>query len=365
MKKKSVFKYLINCLHKAIYFFVFANLFIFLSFSESFSKEDIFSVNEIEIQGSLDQNFSRDKHLNKAFSESFKILMRKILLTRDLNKISNIKLNEIKNLINSFQIIEEKYSKDEYKVTLNILYDDIKVKKLLSKKNISFSQPESISVIFYPVLFVNDELKNFNENFFYNNWNELKIKNETINFVLPLEDLDDISKILKMKNNIEDLNLDSFINKYDIKNYVFALMDYQNNKLNIHLKTNFNNKEISKNIIYELKNINDEESLSNLLKNLKLVITDIWKEENLINLLMPLSIQVKFEHKKLKNLDELKNAFEKISTIDNYTLEKFNINNSLFKLYYYGNPKKLKSELSRFGYTLKNIEGFWQLNLND
>ena len=124
MKKKSVFKYLINCLHKAIYFFVFANLFIFLSFSESFSKEDIFSVNEIEIQGSLDQNFSRDKHLNKAFSESFKILMRKILLTRDLNKISNIKLNEIKNLINSFQIIEEKYSKDEYKVTLNILYDD-------------------------------------------------------------------------------------------------------------------------------------------------------------------------------------------------------------------------------------------------
>ena len=62
MKKKSVFKYLINCLHKAIYFFVFANLFIFLSFSESFSKEDIFSVNEIEIQGSLDQNFSRDKH---------------------------------------------------------------------------------------------------------------------------------------------------------------------------------------------------------------------------------------------------------------------------------------------------------------
>ena len=51
--------------------------------------------------------------------------------------------------------------------------------------------------------------------------------------------------------------------------------------------------------------------------------------------------------------------------IENYTLEEFNINNSIFKIYYYGNPKKLRSELSKFGYKLMNNQGVWHLILNE
>ena len=80
---------------------------------------------------------------------------------------------------------------------------------------------------------------------------------------------------------------------------------------------------------------------------------------------MPLSINLKFQHKNLKNLDKLKNIFYKISIIDNFTLEEFNIQNSTFRLYYYGSPKKLRSELSKFGYQLKNDQGFWQIYLNE
>ena len=80
---------------------------------------------------------------------------------------------------------------------------------------------------------------------------------------------------------------------------------------------------------------------------------------------MPLSIKLKFQHTNVRNLDELRNTFYKISVIDNYTLEEFNTNNSFFKIYYYGNPKKLKSELSKFGYVLNNDQGFWQLYLNE
>ena len=80
---------------------------------------------------------------------------------------------------------------------------------------------------------------------------------------------------------------------------------------------------------------------------------------------MPLSVKLKFQHKDLKKLDKLKNTFQKIDIIDNFTLEEFNINNSFFEIYYYGNPKKLKSELSKFGYQLENVEGIWQLYLNE
>ena len=61
----------------------------------------------------------------------------------------------------------------------------------------------------------------------------------------------------------------------------------------------------------------------------------------------------------------MKNTFYKISIINNYTLEKFNINNSFFKIYYYGNPKKLRTELLKFGYLLKNNQGFWEVYLNE
>ena len=60
------------------------------------------------------------------------------------------------------------------------------VKKFLGKKNISFSQPETILLQYFTQsLFVNNEIKSFNENYFYKNWTKIKIKNELINFIMP------------------------------------------------------------------------------------------------------------------------------------------------------------------------------------
>ena len=161
-------------------------------------------------------------------------------------------------------------------------------------------------------LIINNEVQNFNENFFYNYWEEIKIENQLINFILPLEDLEDISKIVEMKNRIEEVNVESFVNKYDIKNYVFALIDYQDSKLNIHFKTNFDNNKISRNISYKLKNINDKTLLNSILKDFNLKINDIWKEENLINLLMPLSIKIRFEQNNIKELVDLLHSEAKV-----------------------------------------------------
>ena len=349
------------------YFFVILTITIFLLVlpSESFSEENVFIINNVEVEGEIDLNFSREKYINKAFLDSFQILASKILLAKDLNKISNIKLKKIKNLINSFQVLEERYQNDKYRAVFKIFYNDIKVKKLLGQENISFSQPKNISAVFFPILVLNDEIQDFNENFFYTQWITVKIKNELINFILPLEDLDDISRIQEMKNKIEELNVDDLVNKYNIKNYVFTLIDHQNERLNVYLKTNFNNNKVSKNLFYELDNIENQSKLNFILKDLKIQITDIWKEANVINLSIPLSIKVKFQHLNLKKLDKLESTFYKISVIENYSLEELNINNSFFKIYYYGNPKKLQTELLRFGYRLINDKGYWEIYIND
>ena len=365
MNYNLILKYLTIFLREYIFIFLTATIFLFTTYTKSFSDENVFTVNNVKVKGTIDLNFNREKYINKAFTNSFKTLMRKILLARDIKKTNDITLKEIKSLINSFQITEENYSKNEYAINLKILYNDKKIKKFLAKKNISFSQPDNVSVVFYPILFVNDEIKNFSENLFYKQWPEVEIENETINFILPLEDIDDLSEIIKAKDRIENLDIANLIKKYDIENYIFVLMNYQKKILNIYLKINFNNNIISRNISYKINNINNQIELVPIIEDLKLKINDIWKEENLVNLLMPLNINLKFEHKNLNNLEILRNTFKKISIVENYTLEEFNINDSFFKIYYYGDPKKLRSELLKFGYKLENVQGLWQLYLNE
>ena len=68
-------------------------MFLFTTFTKSYSEENLFTINNIEVKGIVDLNFSREKYLDKAFSNSFDVLMKKILLSRDLNKVNNIKLN--------------------------------------------------------------------------------------------------------------------------------------------------------------------------------------------------------------------------------------------------------------------------------
>ena len=360
-----MFKYLLNKSREYIFIILFATILLLVSFSKSFSEDNIFVVDKVEVNGTIDLNFSREKYINKAFLESFRLLTSKILVSRDLDKVSNIKLKKIKSLINSFQIIDETYISNEYKLILRISYSDDKIKKFLGQKNISFSQPKKISAIFFPILIINDEIKNFDENFFYSNWNSVQIENESINFILPIDELDDSFKIREMKNRIEDIEISSLVNKYDIKNYTFAIIDYNNENLKIHIKTKFEENKMSKNIFYKISNINDKKELNLILIDLKMQITDLWKEANVVNLLLPLSIKIKFENKNLLNLDKLKNNLSSISIVDSYFLDEFDINNSYFKIYYYGNPKKLTTELLKFGYKLKNEQGHWELKINE
>ena len=354
-------KYLIAKIREYIFIILTATIFLSIFFSNSFSEENVFNIEDIKVEGIFDVNFSRNKYIDIAFKDSYKILMSKILLSSDFSKVNAVNLKQIKEMVSSFKILEESYINNEYKGTYKVFFNEIKIKKFLSQKNISFSQPKNIIAVFYPVFFINGEIQDSNNNFFYQKWNEIKIKNELINFILPIEDIDDIYKIKEAKDDIEKLNIQSIVKKYDTKNYVFALLENENNNLNIYLKTSFNKNKVTKNISYQNFDVNNKINLEKILKDLKIKVTDIWKKENIINLSAPLSLRVKVKNINPDNLDKLKNTFYKIDIINNYTLEEFNINYAFFKIYYYGNPKRLKTNLLKFGYELKNEQGRWAI----
>ena len=196
--KSYLLKYISSFLKKYIFVLFVASIFLIFSNIKSLSEENVFTINNVKVKGAFDLNFSRDKYINKSFEDSFNILMKKILLRRDLEKVQNVNLKKIRSLIKSFQILEESYRQYKYTAKIKIVFNDTKVKNFLREKNISFSQPENITAVFFPVFFINDEVQDFSENFFYKHWAEIEIKNELINFILPLEDLEDLSKIIEI-----------------------------------------------------------------------------------------------------------------------------------------------------------------------
>ena len=70
-------------------------LFLFIPFNKSFGEENVFTINNVKVKGTIDLNFSREKYLNRAFSISFDTMMNKILLISDLKKVEKLKLKEI------------------------------------------------------------------------------------------------------------------------------------------------------------------------------------------------------------------------------------------------------------------------------
>ena len=85
MKNYSLFKHFVILLREYILIFLTATTFLFTTYTKSFSEENVFTINNIEVEGSVDLNFSREKYLDKAFLNSFELLMTKILLSGDLN----------------------------------------------------------------------------------------------------------------------------------------------------------------------------------------------------------------------------------------------------------------------------------------
>ena len=96
MKNYLLLKYLVAFFIEYIFIFFTATIFLFTSFTKSFSKENAFTINNVTVKGKMDLNFSREKYINKAFLNSFEILMNKILLSRDFTKVNNTKLKQIK-----------------------------------------------------------------------------------------------------------------------------------------------------------------------------------------------------------------------------------------------------------------------------
>ena len=137
------------------------------------AQSKIFKIEDIEIYEPFNTNFNKEILINKAFSAAFKELTSSIITTKDQKKIKYTKLNEIKYLVDSFEIKDESFLNKKYIAKFNVNFNKKRTLGYFEKKNIFPSL--KINKDFLTILIFIDNDNNqiflYDKNPFYKNWN--------------------------------------------------------------------------------------------------------------------------------------------------------------------------------------------------
>ena len=180
-------------------FFCIFYILLFISKTENvFSTSLIYDVNNVEVKGKINNNLTNKQLIELGFEKAFNIFIDKTLLIEDAISLNKTKLDTIKDLVLTYQIVKsERNNTNETLITLNIKFDSKKINNFLSKRKISYADISNISLTILPIFISNKKILLYDDNIFYKNWNKttettaLK-ENRLINYNLALENIEDL-----------------------------------------------------------------------------------------------------------------------------------------------------------------------------
>ena len=344
-------------------YIIFFTILLFLIFQQPTYGSSTFKVSDIEITEPFNNNFKKKIVIDKAFILAFKKLINMTVSSNEMIKIKNFNAFEIKNLVDSFDIKNEKFINDTYKAVIDVNFNKQNTFLYFEKKNIFPSIPYNKNIIILPIL-IDAQTNNvnlFNKNPFYKNWIIFKKEHHLLNYILPPEDLD-IVKILNEKiNELEDYNFTNIIKKYDTKEYIICLIYKEKSNYKIFSKIKINEDLIIDSKTFSDKDINDQKKLENLIIILKEIYEDKWKEINKINrsVKLPLNISISSQNfKKNKDFDKFLSSTEQIS---NYYIKDFNNEKLNYKILFNGSPNQFLSIAEQKNILISTENQIWEV----
>ena len=344
-----------------IYFILFSLLIVF--FSTTYSNANAFRVSKIEISSPFELNFEKNNVIDKGFQTSFSDLISMITTSGNRKKIKNVSIKEIKGMIDSFTISDEKFINNEYFANLETTFNKKKILKFLENKNIFPSIPQRNKVLLFPILIEtkNNNIYLFNNNIFYDKWNEQKNSYDLLDYLLPSEDIEDLIELQKISKDIETYDFSNLINKYDIKDNIILIIYKESNSIRTLSKINLNNSLKIQNKNYPKLDILNNNDFSNIVENLKQLYEDQWKKNNEINTSIKLPITISINSKKTKKIIELEQVLYSLDLVSDFSILNFNSEIIQYKITYNGTPNIFLNDMKEKNLELEMKNNMWIL----
>ena len=342
-------------------FFLFLSLTIFF-FSTVKVQGKAFEINNVEISKPFEINFSKNKVIDEGFKKAFDELIYLIVNSSDQKKITNIKLNEIKGTIDSFSIKEEKFVNETYFVNLGVSFNKKEIFRYLENKNIFPSIPLKKKFLFIPIVI--DE-KNKDLFIFYNKifkeWNNYFESYHLINYLLPTEDLEDISLIKENYESIEEYDFQEIIDKYYLENSIVSLIFRNNKEVRVLSRISTNKDVVLKNQTFANLDVNNSDDLKILIKDLKLIYEDHWKKSNQINTSIKLPLNIRINSSNSLKISKFEKALKDTDLIYDFFISKFNKDYVYFQVIFNGTTDMFLKSMSMNNFDFNTEKKIWIL----
>ena len=348
---------------KKIYLIIITSILFLNTFLISEIYAVSFKVSEIEISEDFDLNFNKKKVFDMAFKAAFEQLTLMTTISSYKKKLNRTNIEDIKSLINSFNISDEKFINDKYYAKFNVNFDKRKTLKFFANNNIFPSIPKKIDVLFIPVL-VNsksEKLTMFNENPIFINWSKNLKASDLISYILPNEDIEDRIFLEANLKNIENYNFEEIIKKYAIENFIINIIYHEQNSLKVLSKIKLNNNYKIVNGDYKNIDLKDEDSRKKFISKLKNIYEDNWKELNIINTSIKLPVTVSLPSNDINKIKLFENLVNNLDLVSDFYILSFNNKNIYYKIIYNGTPKKLLTSILESGFEIENDNKNWNI----
>ena len=346
---------------KRLYIFFSSLALIIFFFSTEAVNAKSFEINDIEIAQPFEINFDKNKVIDLGFEKAFFELVYSLIKSSDFKKIDNIRLNEIKSMIETFSIKEEKFIDQKYYVNLGVSFNKKKIFKYLEKKNIFPSRILKEQFLFIPIIIDENgnNLSIFSNNPIYYNWNKTNKRYQLINYLLPSEDLEDFNLIKEKLDIIETYDFNEITKKYFLKNSIISIIFRSNNEVRILTKIYSDKDEIIKNDTFKNINIDNETDLNFLIGNLKNLFEDTWKKLNEINTSIKVPITVKIKNDDLKKSNNFELFLNEIDMVSDYSIQKFDKEFIFYEVLFNGTIQNFINIMKNKKYNLNTQKKIW------
>ena len=347
---------------KLYIFFVILSLNLFF-FSTTNLNAKAFLIEEIEISQPFKNNFEKSNVIDKGFKRAFKDLTSLLIKSTDLEKVKNVQLNEIKGMIESFSIKEEKFINEIYYVNLGVSFDKKKVFNFLEKRNIFPTQIIKKTFLFIPIIIdqADQDIIVFSNNPIHKRWTKTD-DNYLIKYLLPTEDLEDLNLIKQKSDIIENYDFMPIIKKYFLNHSIVSLIFRNDKEIKVLGEVNIDDEVFIRNDSFKRFNFENIDEIDTFIGRLKLLYEDQWKEYNQINTSIKLPLSIRVNNKDLKTSLKFENILSDVDLISDYSINKYDKNFVYYEITFNGTPKNFINIMKNKNYSFNATKKIWILN---
>lgn len=348
---------------KILYIFFLTLSLIIFFFSTAKVEGKAFDIDNVEISMSFKINFDKNEVIDKGFKIAFLELISLIANTSDQKKISNAGLNEIRGMVESFSIKEEKFVNEIYFMKLGVTFNKKKVFDYMQKKNIFPSIPITKKILFIPILIDEDkkELLLFSNNKFFDEWIIDKKKFHLIEYILPAEDLEHLDLLRAKFNNIEQYDFKEITSKYNLKDSIIALIFKRNKEVRILSRISIMDNLILKNQTYSNTDITNIDQTKKIIDNLKLVYEDYWKSLNQINTSIRLPLNIRVSGKDNLKILYFEKNLKTVDLINDFAVSSFDKDYIYYQIIFNGTQINFLKLMNEKGFDFDTQNKVWIL----